>query len=125
MRSGGCLHHMRQPVRFSGQIHCVHYSGHMFTITQTGTFADWFDDLADDRARKAIARRLVLLTAGHFGNVKGVGDKVMELRIAYWPGYRLYLTRRGEELILMLVGGTKQSQTRDIEKAKLIAAGLP
>lgn len=102
----------------------VHYKVHMIETQQTKHFAEWFSALRDNRAVKKIAVRIAMLQAGHFGDVKSVGDKVAELRIDYGPGYRLYFTRRGEELILLLIGGDKSSQARDIAKAKELAAGL-
>lgn len=96
----------------------------MIETQQTETFAKWFGGLRDAVARKRIAQRIVLLEGGHFGDVKSVGDKVAELRIDHGPGYRVYFTRRGETLILLLLGGDKGSQQRDIAKAKEIAASL-
>ena len=84
-------------------------------------FADWLANLRDRMARGRIAKRLALLEAGHLGDVKPVGGKVSELRIDHGPGYRLYFTRRGEALILLLIGGDKGSQRRDISKARAIA----
>lgn len=96
----------------------------MIETLQTEVFAKWFAGLRDRVAVKRIARRIVLLEGGHFGDVKVVGDKVAELRIDHGPGYRLYFTRRGETLILLLIGGDKGSQDRDIAKAKEMAAAL-
>jgi len=96
----------------------------MIEIEQTLTFDDWLESLRDQVARKRIARRLAMAQAGHLGDVKSVGDGVSEMRIDHGPGYRLYFTRRGEALILLLVGGDKGSQARDIAKAKEMAAAL-
>ncbi len=96
----------------------------MIETQQTDVFAKWFEDLRDGMAVKRIARRIVLLQAGHFGDAKSVGGKVAELRIDHGPGYRVYFTRRGETVILLLAGGTKGSQQRDIEKAKELAARI-
>lgn len=94
----------------------------MFALRQTDRFARWFSELRDERARKRVARRLALLAAGHVGDAKSVGGRVSELRIDHGPGYRLYYTRRGEAVILLLVGGDKSSQARDIAAAKALAA---
>lgn len=94
----------------------------MIETQQTSTFAKWFAGLRDERARKRVASRLALLGAGHFGDTKSVGDKVFELRIDHGPGYRIYFMRRGETIVVLLVGGDKGSQKRDIAKAKEMAA---
>lgn len=99
-------------------------SGSVLDVRQTVEFADWFAGLRDSITRKRIARRVALLRIGHFGDVKSVGDKVAELRIDHGPGYRLYFTRRGETVILLLVGGDKSSQGRDIGRARKMAAAL-
>jgi putative addiction module killer protein len=89
---------------------------------QTPEFASWFRSLRDAVARGRIAKRIALLEGGHFGDVKSLGDGVSELRIHHGPGYRLYFTRRGEALVLLLIGGDKGSQRRDVARAKEIAA---
>ena len=94
----------------------------MIETRQTPEFADWFGSLRDVMARGRIAKRITLLEGGHFGDVKSVGDKVSEIRIDHGPGYRLYFTWRGEALVLLLIGGDKGSQRRDIAKAKELAA---
>ena len=96
----------------------------MIETQQTESFAKWFAGLRDGVAQKRIARRIALLEGGHYGDVKALGDKVSELRIDHGPGYRLYFTRRGETLILLLIGGDKGSQDRDIARAKEMAAAL-
>ena len=96
----------------------------MIETLQTETFTRWFLGLRDSVARKRIAQRIQMVRLGHFGDVKSVGDKVSELRIDHGPGYRVYFARRGEAVILLLVGGDKGSQDRDIAKAKEIAATL-
>ena len=84
----------------------------------------WIDGLRDRIARDKVVTRLDALSAGRFGDWKSVGDGVSELRIHYGPGYRLYFTRRGDVVIVVLLGGDKDGQSRDIARAKAIAAGL-
>ncbi|MEZ0495419.1 type II toxin-antitoxin system RelE/ParE family toxin [Sphingomonas sp. IW22] len=105
-------------------LHRVHYIPHMITTQQTETFNDWLKGLNDPIAFKRIVRRIALLQAGHFGDSKSVGDKVSELRIDHGPGYRVYWTRQGGALVILLAGGTKQTQQRDIDRAKKLAAQL-
>ncbi|MGL5137679.1 MAG: type II toxin-antitoxin system RelE/ParE family toxin [Beijerinckiaceae bacterium] len=92
-----------------------------FQIIRTAAFVRWLDGLRDDRAIAAIARRLLRITAGNLGDVKSVGFGVSEFRIDHGPGYRLYFTRKGEKLILLLCGGDKSSQAADIAKAQTMA----
>ncbi|MEW5832261.1 MAG: type II toxin-antitoxin system RelE/ParE family toxin [Campylobacterota bacterium] len=89
----------------------------MYTIQQTHRFSQWLIKLKDMRARIAIARRLERAQIGNLGDVKSVGESVFEMRVDMGPGYRLYYTMRGNELIILLVGGDKSTQQRDIEKA--------
>src|SRR5687768_2713546 len=96
----------------------------MIEIRQSATFRTWFRGLRDRRAQERIAQRLVRLGAGLLGDSRPVGAGVMELRVDYGPGYRLYFVWRGEMLILLLSGGDKGSQRRDITKAKAMAAEL-
>ena len=87
-------------------------------------FTRWLDGLRDRDGRKAIDARLARLARGHWGDVRPVGDGVQELRIHAGPGYRVYLVRRGARLIVVLAGGDKGSQARDIAAAKAAAADL-
>lgn len=96
----------------------------MVDIHQTGTFADWLDALADDEARTRIATRIVRLRNGLFGDAKTVGGQVSELRVDYGPGYRVYFTRRGLMVVILLCGGDKRTQKRDIKRAQQMAAEL-
>jgi putative addiction module killer protein len=96
----------------------------MTIIKQTETYRKWEDRLKDERARAAIAARLTRLSFGLSGDMKSVGDGISELRIHYGPGYRLYLTWRGNELVILLCGGDKGSQSRDVALAKRIAREL-
>lgn len=82
------------------------------------------DALRDRRAQVRIAARLRHIEAGNLGDWKSVGGEVSEMRVAYGPGYRLYFTRRGSILIVMLAGGDKSTQTRDIQRAQRIVKEL-
>ncbi|GAA4176468.1 type II toxin-antitoxin system RelE/ParE family toxin [Shinella granuli] len=93
-------------------------------IKQTDTFRKWERALGDRKERALIAARLNRIAYGLFGDVKSVGDGVSEIRIHHGPGYRIYFTRRGEEIIVLLCGGDKGSQKRDIAAAKTLAAQL-
>jgi putative addiction module killer protein len=93
-------------------------------VRQTGEFAEWLAALRDSKARARIGERLRRLRLGHLGDVKPIGGGISELRVHYGPGYRLYLVRRGERLIVLLCGGDKSSQERDIKRAKALAEEL-
>lgn len=96
----------------------------MYTLLQTEEFREWLDALADKRAQLRIAARLRLVEAGSLGDWKSVGGEVSELRVDAGPGYRLYFTRRGKILVILLAGGDKSSQKRDIKLAQRIAQEL-
>jgi putative addiction module killer protein len=93
----------------------------MFELKQTEAFRKWRTKLKDERARAAIASRLDRLTYGLAGDVEPVGAGVSELRIHYGPGYRIYFCKRGQTIIILLCGGDKSSQVRDIATAKNLA----
>jgi putative addiction module killer protein len=93
-------------------------------VLQTETFRLWEANLRDRRARTIIASRLMRLSEGLLGDVQSVGDGIRELRIHYGPGYRIYFLQRGSKLIILLCGGDKGSQSRDITTAKTLAANL-
>jgi len=93
----------------------------MFEVIETEVFADWLAELRDTQARATIARRTLRLAGGNFGDCKSVGGGVSELRIHLGPGYRVYFTRRGQRLLLLLCGGDKDSQARDIARARTMA----
>jgi putative addiction module killer protein len=93
----------------------------MIEILQSETFRSWLSGLRDHKGRQRILARLERMADGHLGDVKPVGDGVSEARVHHGPGYRLYFIRRGLQLIVMLGGGDKSSQQRDIEKAKQAA----
>lgn len=93
----------------------------MMDLTQTAEFAKWLKHLKDidTRARINVRLKRIALT-GNLGDTKPVGDGVYELRVDYGPGYRLYYSQRGKEILLLLIGSDKSSQQKDIEKAKKI-----
>lgn len=91
---------------------------------QTPDFADWFDGLRDRKAKSKIAARIARFELGLMGDVKSVGGGVSEARIAFGPGYRLYFTIRRGALIILLIGGDKSSQRRDIRRAQEMAAQI-
>ena len=93
------------------------------TIRKTEEFADWLNGLRDRVGQQRIAIAIARLSSGH-GVTKSVGDGVSEIKLAYGHGYRVYFTWRGSELIVLLCGGDKSTQTKDIAKAKKIAAHL-
>jgi putative addiction module killer protein len=93
-------------------------------IRQTAIFQKWFDALRDRQAQKHILVRIGRLERGNFGDVKPVGEGVSELRIHHGAGYRLYLKQHSQEWVLLLCGGAKDSQARDIAQAKQMAKDL-
>lgn len=93
----------------------------MMGIRKTDIFVKWLDKLKDRRARARVLARIDRLEMGYFGDVRPVGEGVSELRIFYGPGYRVYFMQHNSVLILLLLGGDKQSQQMDIAKAKKIA----
>ena len=96
----------------------------MLTVRQTQEFQDWLDALVDRRAQVRVAARLRLVEAGNLGDWQPVGGSVSEMRVDVGPGYRLYFTRIGNVVIVMLAGGDKSSQKRDIKRAQRIAENL-
>lgn len=93
-------------------------------VRQTEVFADWLARLHDHVARKAVGRRLARIELGLLGDWKPLGDGLAELRIDHGPGYRVYFTRRGQVLVILLCGGDKGSQARDIARAKAMLTDL-
>jgi len=100
------------------------YNPFMIEIRQTETYFQWFDSLLDRQARARINARIRRLSLGNFGDVKPVGEGVSELRIDYGPGYRVYFIHRGQTVVVLLVGGDKRTQDRDIRKALKLAREL-
>lgn len=96
----------------------------MIEIRKTERFARWIDNLRDVRGRARILARIERLAGGNPGDVKRIREGVSEMRIDYGPGYRVYFKRRGRELIILLAGGDKSTQARDIEAALRLARTL-
>jgi putative addiction module killer protein len=96
----------------------------MFELKQTETFRKWFAKLRDPRSATAIASRLDRLGFGHAGDAEPVGQGVSELRIHHGPGYRVYFQRRGSTIIVLLCGGDKSTQAKDIATALRLANEL-
>lgn len=93
-------------------------------IRKTETFVKWLDEIQDIRARARILVRIERVVAGNPGDVKPVGEGVSELRIDYGPGYRVYYKEHKRKLIILLAGGDKHSQARDIKIALRLARNL-
>ncbi len=93
----------------------------MYAILRSSTFDRWLGRLRDRQAVDRIVARLLAAEDGHLGDVRAVGGGVSEMRIQYGPGYRIYFITQGAELIVLLCGGDKDSQQRDIERAKKMA----
>ena len=93
----------------------------MLEIRQTSTFKRWESKLKDRKAKARIAARIFRVSNGLLGDVKPVGQGVSELRIHYGKGYRVYFKQRGNELIILLCGGDKSTQRKDIDTAKRLA----
>lgn len=96
----------------------------MLEIRKTDVYALWLDELRDLHARARIQVRVERLAAGNAGDVKPVGEGVSELRIDSGPGYRVYFTMRGHELVILLAGGDKKTQAADIKTALRLARNL-
>ncbi len=96
----------------------------MVEVRKTEHFAKWIDGLEDIRARARILVRIERLAAGNPGGEKPVGEGVSELRIDYGPGYRVYYTQRGRSAVILLAGGEKRTQDKDIKTALRLAKNL-
>jgi len=102
----------------------IRYTLPVIEVRKTTTFSDWMAALRDHRARAKIAARIDRFALGNPGDVGPVGEGVSELRIHYGPGYRVYFVKRGATLIVLLCGGDKSTQTKDIRAAKMLARNL-
>ena len=96
----------------------------MIEVRKTDVFAKWLDTLNDIRARARILVRIERLAAGNPGDVKPVGGGVSELRIDYGPGYRVYYKKHGRQVVILLAGGDKRTQSKDIKTALRLAENL-
>lgn len=96
----------------------------MYTVLRSEEFDDWLAKLKDAKGKARIIARIRSAEHGNLGDVQSVGGGVSEMRIHFGPGYRVYFTQRGRLLILLLIGGDKSSQKRDIKKAIALTATL-
>ena len=99
----------------------VNHNSHMFLTKRTETFHKWLSNLRDRMGRLRILARITRLEGGNFGDSKHVGENVFELRIDHGPGYRVYFTRRGSVVVILLCGGDKSTQSVDIATAQRLA----
>jgi len=93
----------------------------MYLIKETDNFSKWLQKLKDIKGKVSILRRIERMKLGNFGDHKGLGDNISELRITVGGGYRVYYTKQNDKIIILLVAGNKASQIEDIKKARLIA----
>ncbi len=96
----------------------------MYTLVRSAIFDEWLAGLADRRGKARILARLASASLGNFGDCEPVGEGVSEMRIHFGPGYRVYFVRSGVTVYVLLNGGDKGSQKRDIERAKSMARAL-
>ena len=105
-------------------LYLTRYNIAMYMIKQTEIFSKWLLKLKDTKAKVVILRRIQRVQEGNFGDYKSVSSEISELRITTGPGYRVYYTKRNEEIVILLIAGDKSTQTEDILKAKKIAEEL-
>ncbi|MEM8652321.1 MAG: type II toxin-antitoxin system RelE/ParE family toxin [Pseudomonadota bacterium] len=96
----------------------------MYEVLETPEFTKWFKKLRDRTARVRILDRLERVELGNLGDHKSLGEALFELRLTYGPAYRLYFTIRDDTIVVLLMGGDKSTQDRDIQKAREILEGL-
>lgn len=101
----------------AGLMYLMRYNVYEFEIRQTAQYSRWFSSLRDRVAQAKINIRIRRLSLGNLGDSKSVSDGVCELRINFGPGYRIYFVQRGSKVVLLLAGGVKSSQSRDIATA--------
>lgn len=105
-------------------VYPIRYSCSVIEIRQTEIYAKWFNSLRDRQAKARIDVRIRRLSLGNPGDIKPAGEGVSELRIDYGPGYRIYFVQKGQTLIILLAGGDKSTQDRDIRMALDLAREL-
>ena len=96
----------------------------MYDVETTGEFDGWLDGLRDINARAFIAKRIKIMSTGTLGETKALDGGLFEAKIRYGPGYRLYFINKGTRIIVLLCGGDKSTQNRDIKKARKLAEEL-
>ncbi len=99
----------------------IGYNQDSIKVEQTEDFDRWFEKLGDIKAKARIDIRVRRMSLGNFGDTRYVGGEVSELRIDYGPGYRVYFIHQGQDSIVIVLGGTKGTQQRDIEQAQALA----
>jgi len=97
----------------------------VISIRKTDVFAKWINSLKDIQAKARILARIERLAFGHFGDVKSIGEGISEMRIHHGPGYRVYFKKKDNQLVVLLAGGNKSSQSRDIRIAMELGRNLP
>ena len=95
----------------------------MYVLKKTDVFNEWLKRLRDKKALARIVFRMTKMEMGLLGDYKSIGDGISEIRIDYGPGYRLYFTKKNNVIIVLLIGGDKSTQSRDIAKAKMLLKG--
>jgi putative addiction module killer protein len=102
----------------------VNYGSHTIELRKTALFAEWFDRLRDEQAKRRIQARIDRLQCGNPGQHRALAGGIIELKVDHGPGYRVYYCHHGAVLVILLCGGDKDSQDRDIEAARTLAAQL-
>ena len=102
----------------------VDYSSHVFDLVKSSLFDRWLAHLRDRRAKARIEARIRRMSLGNPGDIRGLGGSLFEMRIDFGPGYRVYYTQRGTRVILLLCGGDKSTQAKDIVLAKRLVKEL-
>ena len=118
---GACIAELETRI---DSLYPIGYIPSVFELRKTEVYARWLDGLRDVRARARVLVRVERLAAGNPGDVRPVGEGVSELRIDYGPGYRVYFKKQGRTIVVLLAGGDKRTQSRDIETALRLAQNL-